>query len=48
MSVARYFDRRFWDPFIAKREIPHTNGEEETPKYFVFHNATSGARVLYR
>jgi hypothetical protein len=23
------FNHRFWDPFIAKREIPSTNGEEE-------------------
>ena len=27
--MARYFDRRFWDPLIAKREMPGTNGEEE-------------------
>ena len=27
MSMAHYFDCRY--PFIAKREMPGTNGEEE-------------------
>ena len=47
MSMAHYFDRWFWDPFIAKREMPGTNGEENTQIY-LFPNATSGVRVAYR
>jgi hypothetical protein len=31
--MARHFDRRrFYDPFIAKREMPGTNGEEVNTK----------------
>ena len=29
MSMVHYFDHQFWDPFIAKREMPSMNGEEE-------------------
>ena len=32
--MARYLDRRFWDPLIAKREMPGTNGEEEIKSIF--------------
>ena len=32
--MACYFDRRFWAPFIAKREMPGTNGEEENSKIY--------------
>jgi len=35
--MAHHFDRRFLDPFIAKREMPGTNGEEEnTQIYLIF------------
>jgi len=48
ISMARYSDRRFLDPFIAKREIPHTNVQKRTPKYIVFFDATIRARAVYR
>ena len=34
MSMAHYLDRRFWDLFIAKREMPGTNGEEENMQIY--------------
>ena len=34
MSMACYFNRRFWDPFIAKREMPGTNSEEENVQIY--------------
>ena len=34
ISMAHYSDRRFLDPFIAKREMPRTNGEEENMQIY--------------
>ena len=32
--MACYFDRWLLDPFIAKREMPGTNGEEENTRVY--------------
>ena len=34
LSMVQYFDCRFCDSFIAKREMPGTNGEEENIKNY--------------
>ena len=47
MSMAQYFDHRFGDPFILKREMPGTNGEEVNTKFLLFINATSASRAAY-
>ena len=34
MSMAQYSNRQFGDPFIAKREMPGTKGEEENTRIY--------------